>query len=38
MSFSLTVREMGDSVSNGTYLYTINGDNFSATRKMLIRK
>ena len=30
--------EMGESVSSGTYLYTINADNFSATRKMLIRK
>ena len=28
----------GEPVSSGIYLYTINADNFSATRKMLIRK
>ena len=30
--------QMGEWVSSGTYLYTINADNFSATRKMLIQK
>ena len=30
--------EMGESVGSGIYLYTINAANFSATRKMLIRK
>ena len=30
--------QIGESVSSGVYLYTINTDGFSATRKMLIRK
>ena len=30
--------EMGESVGSGIYLYKINAANFSATRKMLIRK
>ena len=30
--------QMGESVSSGVYLYTINTGDFSATRKMLIRK
>lgn len=30
--------QTGESVSSGVYLYTIQADDFSATRKMLIRK
>ena len=30
--------QMGESVSSGPYLYTINAEAFSATRKMLIQK
>ena len=30
--------QTGESVSSGVYLYTIQAGNFSATRKMLIRK
>lgn len=30
--------QTGESMSNGIYLYTINAGDFSATRKMLIRK
>ena len=30
--------ELGESVANGVYFYTLTTGNFTATRKMLIRK
>ena len=30
--------ELGEKVANGVYFYTLSADEFSATRKMLIRK
>ncbi len=30
--------EMGETVANGVYYYTLSADNFTATRKMLVRK